>query len=170
MKLAQLSLTLLSLMPTYGACGILSGNETDLAVEVKSVVDLYPFAVDTPDYSLFDSIFTDDVLIDYSASGTPVTHGIAAFVKTLSDSRTAQGYTTQHHLGSQTVTFSTAVNASVSTYAIATFFGHGAREGQIWTGYQAFLDDLAFDGKQWKIYQRTLQVFGQAGNPAVVSG
>lgn len=159
MKLTQLSLTLLSLMPTYGACGIIVGNETDLSIQVRSVVDLYPFGVDTPDYTLFDIIFTDDVFVDYSASGAQPTRGIPAFVQSLSESRTAQNYTTMHHFGSQSVNISTTVNASVATYVIATFFGHGAREGQIYTSYQTFLDDLVFDGKQWKIYQRKLQVF-----------
>lgn len=159
MKLTQLSLTLLSLMPSYGACGIIVGNETDVSIQVRSVVDLYPFGVDTPDYTLFDIIFTDDVFVDYSASGAQPTRGIPAFVESLSSSRTAQNYTTMHHFGSQSVNISTTVNASVDTYVIATFFGHGAREGQIYTSYQMFLDDLVFDGKQWKIYQRRLQVF-----------
>ncbi|QYT02536.1 SnoaL-like domain-containing protein [Trichoderma simmonsii] len=170
MKLTQLGLTLLSLMPAYGACGIIVGNETDLSIQVRSVVDLYPFGVDTPDYTLFDIIFTDDVFVDYSASGAQPTRGIPAFVQSLSESRTAQNYTTMHHFGSQSVNISTAVNASVATYVIATFFGHGAREGQIYTSYQTFSDDLVFDGKQWKIYQRKLQVFGQAGNPDVIFG
>ncbi|KAK5997590.1 hypothetical protein PT974_02953 [Cladobotryum mycophilum] len=107
----------------------ISGKEIDI-VNVKNIVNLYPRAVDRPDYSLFSVIFTCDVVVDYSASGVPITNGISAFVDSLSSSRTAKNYTTQHHLGSQYVNVTSTSTASATSYIIATFFGHGDLEGQ----------------------------------------
>jgi hypothetical protein len=51
--------------------------KSDDIVEIVNVVDLYPIAVDTQHWNLFDAVFTNDVTADFG--GAAVWNDLASF-------------------------------------------------------------------------------------------
>jgi SnoaL-like domain len=115
-------------------------------VEIKQVKSRYFQAIDTKNWDLLEEQLTDDVLVDTTGSGGPVTKGSAVFVNFL---RVTLGLaTTVHHghLPEIEVTSPTTANG-VWAMQDLLIFPAGARV----IGFGHYHETYEFENDRWRI-------------------
>ena len=114
------------------ATGALSNTHPASIVEIQQTIDLFAIAVDQHRLNLIPSIFTENVTANLAAPGATDLRGIQALTQVLS---TLNGISSLHEQSTHYVTFSSTGMAHATTYNVATFFGTGDLQGQIFTEY-----------------------------------
>lgn len=129
--------------------------KVETTVQITEILSLYGFLLDTRDFSLFNLVYTDDVVANVA---TPPITGLPALVKLYKDLFTNQGPTI--HASQNVLVYDvTATNAKAGSYNTVTYFGTGSLAGQIVTYYERFQDVFTKVDGTWKISERTLTLY-----------
>ncbi|MGE3619154.1 MAG: nuclear transport factor 2 family protein [Acidimicrobiia bacterium] len=133
-------------------------------VEIIDVLNRYALALDTQDWDLLRTVFTDDAVGDYSA-GTY--EGFDA-IKGLVDRALGPLDASQHLIGSQAITSLDGDAATATCYLHAQHVKVGTPGGDqlIKAGY--YTDRLVRTEAGWRIAHRRLTITWENGNPAVL--
>ena len=132
--MVRVSLTLLSvILSSLSVDGLPLSLQTSLAiVEIEQTLNRFSRSVDTHNYSILDTVFTDDAIANF-ADGTEL-YGLTTIKSALQTGLV--GMISQHALSTQQVEVNSALQqASAVSYLQGTFFGQGNLTGQIYTTY-----------------------------------
>jgi ketosteroid isomerase-like protein len=139
----------------------MGGN--DIA-EIVNVINLYPIAVDSQQWHLFDRIFTDDIRADFG--GPAVWSGLAplkqAFEAIHAPFASTQHATRGHHV---------AVDGDTATclsYVHAHFIRDMGEGGNMFESIGWYDDGLVRTAAGWRIARRACRTQWSGGNPAVL--
>ena len=125
--------------------------------EIADLTNRYGIAVDSQDWDLYRSLFTDDAVVDYTDAGG-IAGTLDAVVPWLS---AALGFcaATQHNMTTQVIVLDGAVDgvatAHACTYYIAqhvTLDGKGGESHLLFAGF--YTDQLRRTGDRWRISER----------------
>ncbi|MCJ1355501.1 MAG: hypothetical protein MMC33_005493 [Icmadophila ericetorum] len=132
--MVRLSLALLSvILSSLSVDALPLSLQTSLAiVEIEQTLNRFSRSVDTHDYSILDTVFTDDAIANF-ADGTEL-YNLTTIKSALQAGLV--GMISQHALSTQQVEVNSALQqASTVSYLQGTFFGQGNLTGQIYTTY-----------------------------------
>jgi len=172
------------LLPT--AC---TAGYADDYVAIQNALATYPLAIDSKDFGLLSSVFTVDVVANYSAP-LNVLKGLAQVESVLEQAYgalTIQAQTqadvgslalvsSQHSYTTQKIDVH-GDTANSTTYYTANQFGKGVYEGQVLYSYGKYVDQLVRIHEpnetagclpQWRVFSRQLVYLGpNIGNVSV---
>jgi len=131
-----------------------SGPQDPTAIEaIKNTLALYPFAIDSKDFSALSEVFTPDAVANYSAPLNVLTP--LSTIESVLEASLAP-VATQHSYGTQFVQLCGPCAARTVTYFRAAHFGVGAYEGEALYAYGQYRDVLVLGEQGWRIKERTL--------------
>jgi hypothetical protein len=128
-----------------------------------SLVNLYGLAVDTQRWELFDKIFTEDVLADYSKSATWT--DLVTFKRDFAVYH-APFDGTQHTMTNVLWNFQQDT-ARMVTYGHWRLIRYGLGGGDFWEGQGWYEDELVRLDVGWRIKHRVCRIVWWGGNPQV---
>jgi hypothetical protein len=132
--------------------------------EIVNLINLYPIAVDTQRWELFDQVFTDDVHADFG--GAAVWDGLAPlkeiFAIIHAPFRATQHATRGHHVAVQGDT------ATCLSYVHGRFIREVAEGGNMFESSGWYDDALVRTPEGWRISRRICRSLWWGGNPAVL--
>jgi len=132
--------------------------------EISDVVLCYATAVDTRDWALYQSIFTEPLTVDFSSwSGDPeVTIPVSEWVDLVR--KTLSGFDATHHLSSNHVISVSGDSATCVSYMVARHYlvDNGERLMHTIGGY--YTNQLIRKADGWKIRHCTLKVTWEMGD------
>ncbi len=130
---------------------------------LSDVLDAYARGIDTKDFALVRSLFTDDAALDYTAFGGP--KGTAAEVFDWISNAVAGFPMTQHHITNRI--FDIDGDAATSRADLLAVMGMGAGEGKINLMYTGgiYKDTFRRTSSGWKISERVCDSGWMAGGP-----
>lgn len=133
--------------------------------QIHDLLARYCVALDTEDFALLETVFSDDADIDYGADGY---QGIGPgpfieFVRGASDSFAGSF----HNLGTSLVE-STADGVRGRTYGTGVMSGKPPLEGEVYAIMGWYLDRFEKREEGWRIVARSFELSATAGNPAVL--
>lgn len=132
--------------------------------QIRQVLNNYARGCDKRDWTLFDKIFTADVVFNYG--GEYSAKGRDKLVKLIRNSLGGCG-PTQHLLGNFAITVS-GDTASCSCYVRAFHVGMGAKKGQLYEVWGAYEDNLLRSDGAWKISDRKMLITYEHGKRDVL--
>jgi hypothetical protein len=131
---------------------------------IVNVINLYPIAVDTLRWQLFDQVFTPDVMADFG--GAAVWHDLAslkqAFEMIHQPFNATQHVTTNH----QVVVH--GERASCLSYVHGRFIRPVPEGGNMFESSGWYDDQLVRTPDGWRISRRVCRMLWWGGNPAVL--
>jgi hypothetical protein len=130
---------------------------------LSDVLDAYARGIDTKDFVLVRSLFTDDAALDYTAFGGP--KGTAAEVFDWIGNAVTAFPMTQHHITNRV--FSIEGDTATGTADLLAVMGMGAGDGKLnmmFTG-GIYKDTFARTPSGWKISQRICDAGWMASGP-----
>lgn len=131
--------------------------------DIKHVVNLYGFAVDTQAWELFDRIFTDDVDADYSeTSHWRDLATLKSDFEVYHDPFDGTQHTMMHHM-----VHVDGDTANALTYATWRLIRLGLAGGDFWEGTGWYDDVLVRTEQGWRISSRICRIIWWGGNPLV---
>ena len=131
---------------------------------VVNVVNLYPAAVDTQSWALFDLVFTEDVHADFG--GQAVWDGLGPLRQAF-DIIHAPFAATQHATTGHQVVVE-GERASCLSYVHARFVREVPAGGNMFESTGWYDDTLVRTAAGWRINQRVSRMIWWGGNPAVL--
>jgi hypothetical protein len=133
-------------------------------VEIINVVNLYPVAVDTQQWVLFDRIFTPDVTADFGGAAVWGERGSfkAAFEMIHAPFESTQHVTTNHQVVVE------GQKASCLSYVHGRFVRPVAGGGSLFESTGWYDDALVKTAAGWRISKRVCRMQWWGGNPAVL--
>lgn len=138
--------------------------QSDYTSAIMNVVNLYPVAVDTLQWSLFDQAFTEDCIVDFG--GPAVFEGLeplkAAFEVIHRPFKATQHFTSNHH-----VTVSGDAGTCLS-YVRAIFVREMEQGGNMFESTGWYDDTLVGTSGGWRIARRTCRMSWWGGNGDVI--
>lgn len=114
-------------------------SQAETYIAIRQVLNTYPLAIDSKDFSLLSQVFASDAVANYSAPLNILTP-LTTIATTLEASLAP--VTTQHALTTQLINITSATTANSTTYYTASHFGKGIYEGQLVYAYGKYLDEL----------------------------
>lgn len=121
-------------------------------VSIQDLLVRYATAIDNEDYTLLDSCFTDDAILDYSAVGGP--GGNYAEARQWLQDSLCHLEASQHRIGNIVYEF-TGDSASTKTmYTNPNSIKQPDGTVQVFTVGGYYLDELVFEDEGWKIRKR----------------
>lgn len=138
-------------------------NGQDIAA-VVNVVNLYPIAVDSLQWSLFDRTFTDDVHMDFG--GQAVWDGLEP-IKQVFDIIHRPFKATQHATRGHHVAVD-GDRATCLSYVHGRFVRDVAEGGNMFESTGWYDDALVRTADGWRISSRSCRMLWWGGNPAVL--
>ena len=134
------------------------------AVDVINTINIYPVALDTQTWDLFDLAFTDDVTADFG--GAAVWHDLAslkeAFAFIHAPFEATQHVTTNHQVVID------GDRATCLSYVRGTFIRTVPEGGNMFDSGGWYDDQLVKTAKGWRINHRVCRMQWWTGNPAVL--
>lgn len=132
-------LNMLTIAALFQPCSCLRiGNLDSLAIaEIAQTVNRFSVAVDTHDFVLLQSVFSQNAVAHFGPETQPL-HGLQKIETALR--ATLNKTISQHTLSTQTVTFIDNQSALATSYLQGTFFGTGELVGQTHTTYGRYVD------------------------------
>lgn len=132
---------------------------------VMTVVNLYPIALDSRRWELFDRIFTPDIHADYG--GGAVWSDLASFKRDF-DTIHVPFELTHHATANHAITVS-GDGANCLSYVHARFVRHvGGSAGNFYEVTGWYDDELVRTAEGWRIARRVSRSNWANGNPAVL--
>lgn len=131
--------------------------------EIIRLINRYGIAMDAQRWDLFDTIFTEDVELDYSGmvwNTLPVVKADFAVAHEGFDA-------TQHGMLNHLID-SDGERASAFTYCNWRLIRHGVEGGNFLEGTAWFDDALVRTGAGWRIARRVCRILWTDGNPQVI--
>ena len=122
----------LAVLLSLVTCLPLRNLDTLDITDIEQTLNRFSLAVDTHDWTLLQSVFTEDAVGIFGA-GTEEIQGLATLETALRTTLT--GTLSQHALSTQTVDFTGERSAFAISYLQGTFFGTGNLTGQTYTTY-----------------------------------
>lgn len=132
--------------------------------EVVNLINLYPVAVDTQSWALFDRVFTEDASTDFG--GGAVFAGLAA-IKAVFEAIHAPFDATQHVTTNHQVSV-TGDSATCLSYVHARFIRMAVAGGTMFESAGWYDDALVRTSLGWQIRTRKCRTVWSGGNPAVL--
>jgi hypothetical protein len=133
-------------------------------VEIINVINLYPVAVDTLSWDLFDQVFTNDVRIDF---GGPAAWSDLAALKEAFEAIHRPFEATQHVTTNHQVT-GDGDQASCLTYVHGRFIRQVPGGGNMFESAGWYDDRLVRTPAGWRISARSCRSVWSGGNPKVL--
>lgn len=137
---------------------------TDDIVAIMNVVNLYPVAVDTLQWSLFDQAFTEDCIVDFG--GPALFEGLeplkAAFEAIHRPFKATQHFTSNHQV---------AVSGDAATclsYVRGVFVREMKQGGNMFESTGWYDDTLVRTPNGWRIVRRACRMSWWGGNGDVI--
>ena len=130
---------------------------------ITNVVNLYPVAVDTQSWELFDHVFTPDCYVDF---GAPAVWTERASLKLAFDMIHAPFAATQHATRGHHVAVDGA-RATCLSYVLGRFI-RDVPGGNMFESAGWYDDELVRTAAGWRIARRTCRMLWWGGNPAVL--
>jgi len=122
---------------------------------VSDLLDDYARGVDTKDWALVASVFTDDATLDYSAFGGP--NGPAAEVVAWIASSVENFPLTQHHITNRRVRIEgDAATCTAELFAPMGMSGNDGKLTMLFTGGR-YVDTFARTADGWRITKRACE-------------
>jgi ketosteroid isomerase-like protein len=132
--------------------------------EVVNLINLYPVAVDTQTWALFDRVFTEDASTDFG--GGAMFSGLAS-IKTVFEAIHAPFDATQHVTTNHQVSV-TGDSATCLSYVHARFIRMAVAGGTMFESTGWYDDALIRTPAGWRIGTRNCRTVWSGGNPAVL--
>ncbi|KAF1984373.1 hypothetical protein K402DRAFT_381074 [Aulographum hederae CBS 113979] len=120
---------------------------------IRSTLSRYALAIDLKDFDSLDSVFTKDIVANYSEPLNVLT-GIEE-VKTSLEASLAP-VTSVHSITTQLIDFHDDDTVSSLTYYTAAQFGTGSLEGELVSAWGRYEDELVRTLVGWRISKRQL--------------
>ena len=134
--------------------------------EIREVLNLYGFALDSHQFDLFDLVFTDDVRAEFGPAGA-VWYGLANLKRTF-DVFHLTLTNHQHQMIGQLVHVD-GDKANAFSYGNWLLIRDGAQGGTSWLGTGWYDDELVRTPQGWRIKDRICKLVSWTGNPHVPS-
>lgn len=131
---------------------------------IVNVINLYPVAVDTQTWRLFDHVFTEDVHADF---GGPARWGDLASLKQAFDAIHAPFAATQHATRGHHVAVDDE-RATCLSYVLGRFIREVPSGGNMFESAGWYDDELVRTPAGWRISKRVCRMLWWGGNPAVL--
>ena len=132
--------------------------------EVVNLINLYPVAVDTQTWALFDQVFTEDASTDFG--GGAVFAGLES-IKTVFEAIHAPFDATQHVTTNHQVSVA-GDSATCLSYVHARFIRMAVAGGTMFESTGWYDDALVRTPAGWRIRKRNCRTIWSGGNPAVL--
>lgn len=139
----------------------MSGQDT---VEIISTINLYPFAVDSLVFELFDQIFTEDAFVDF---GGPAQWSDLASLKRDFIAIHQPFRATQHKTGNHRVLVR-GDEANALSYVHACFVREVGGGGDVYEARGWYDDTLVRTAEGWRISRRIARNVAATGNEKVL--
>lgn len=140
------------------------GMDSPEIAAIVNVVNLYPIAVDSQRWELFDGVFTEDAKTDFG--GPAVFEGREA-IKQVFDAIHAPFEATQHATRGHHVAVD-GDRATCLSYVHARFIRTVGEGGNMFESAGWYDDRLVRTPDGWRISLRTCRTLWSGGNPAVL--
>lgn len=140
-------------------------SEHDKA-EIREVLNLYAFALDSHQFQLFDLVFTEDVRAEFGPAGN-IWHGLDNLKRTF-DMFHVTLTNHQHQMMGQIV-YVDGDRANAFTYGNWLLIRDGAEGGAQWLGTGWYDDELVRTLHGWRVKDRICKLVSWTGNPMVPS-
>lgn len=138
-------------------------NSNDIA-QITNIVNLYPVAIDTLQWSLFDRVFTDGCVVDFG--GPAVFEGLeplkAVFEAIHAPFKATQHFTSNHQIAG------TCNRATCLSYVRGVFVREMPKGGNMFESTGWYDDVLVRSCDDWRIAQRVCRMSWWGGNPDVL--
>lgn len=132
--------------------------------DIGNVINLYPVAVDTQQWQLFDRVFTADASADFG--GAAVWQGLEAIKQAFAAIH--EPFTATQHV---TTNHQVAVEGDAATclsYVHGRFIRPVPQGGSMFESSGWYDDRLVRTGQGWRIRHRACRMLWWGGNPAVL--
>jgi hypothetical protein len=133
-------------------------------VEIINTINLYPVAVDSLSFDLFDLIFTEDAFVDF---GGPAQWSDLASLKRDFIAIHQPFRATQHKTGNHRVTVS-GDGANALSYVHACFVREVGGGGDVYEARGWYDDTLVRTAEGWRISRRVARNIAATGNEKVL--
>lgn len=133
---------------------------------IKELRACFALALDTRDWALFESLFTDDVDVDFTSMGVPQRSMSPAEFSELFNASFRQSQGTQQLYGNFLIDIA-GDSASCSSYLLGHHYAPETEGGDQVALRARYLDHLVRTQDGWKIAATTLHVFSLTGNPRI---
>jgi hypothetical protein len=130
---------------------------------ITNVINLYPLAVDTQSWALFDRVFTEDIQCDF---GGPAVWNDRASLKLAFDAIHAPFAATQHATRGHHVAVD-GDRATCLSYVLGRFI-RDVPGGNMFESAGWYDDALIRTPEGWRISRRVCRMLWWGGNPAVL--
>jgi hypothetical protein len=131
---------------------------------IVNVINLYPVAVDTQSWALFDHVFTEDIHCDF---GGPAVWNDRASLKQAFDAIHAPFAATQHATRGHHVAVG-GDHATCLSYVLGRFIREVPDGGNMFESAGWYDDELVRTAAGWRISRRVCRMLWWGGNPAVL--
>lgn len=133
--------------------------------EIVNLINLYPVAVDTQTWYLFDRVFTQDVRADFGGAAvwTDLAALKSAFAAIHAPFDATQHITTNHQVVVD------GDRASCLSYVHGRFIRTVADGGNLFESTGWYDDRLVWNGCGWRICERVCRMQWWGGNPQVLA-
>lgn len=138
-----------------------SGSEL---ADIRAVMELYGFAVDTQRWHLFDRVFIPDV--DANWGGSAIWNDIEVFKRDFADYH--DQFDGTHHVMTNIIADVQGDRATSVTYGHWLLEKLGAPGGDIWRGEGWYDDELVRTADGWRISRRRCGIIRWEGNLKVM--
>jgi hypothetical protein len=137
---------------------------TEAVVDIVNVINIYPIAVDTLTWNLFDLVFTDDVTADFggAAKWSDLTSFKEVFAVIHAPFESTQHVTTNHQVVVD------GERASCLSYVHGRFIRTVPEGGNMFESGGWYDDQLVRTNQGWRISNRVCRMQWWTGNPAVL--
>ncbi len=136
------------------------------ASEIRELVDLYGFAVDTRRWDLFDRVFSKkNLLCDFG--GAAVWTDLEQFKNDFEAFHAVLDST--HHLMCNFMYDIKGDKAVSVTYGHWIQVRHGMRDGDKWAGYGWYNDNFEKEDDGWRIVKRSVRINSWEGNSNILN-
>ena len=133
--------------------------------EIVNLINFYPIAVDSQQWNLFDSIFTEDVAADFG--GPACWQGLAP-LKQAFEAIHAPFASTQHATRGHHVALNGSDAATCLSYVHGRFIREVPEGGNMFESIGWYDDALVRTPAGWRIARRSCRIQWWGGNPTVL--
>jgi ketosteroid isomerase-like protein len=135
-------------------------HSTQDQLDIQKIIHRYAKAMDSQQWQLLDTVFVEEAVADYQAIGE--CHGRRA-ITDLVAKVLVQCKSTQHLIGNIDIELD-GDKAQSSCYLLATHIGKDNFDGEIYTVWGEYRDQLIRTADGWRIIHRTLIPMHIAGD------
>ena len=132
--------------------------------EIRELLNLYGFALDSHQFDLFDLVFTDDVRAEFGPAGN-VWSGLSNLKRTFAEFHVT--LTNHQHQMLGQVVHVDGDKANAFSYGNWLLVRGGAEGGSSWLGTGWYDDELVRTERGWRIRDRIAKLVSWTGNPLV---